>query len=335
MTKRLPPLLALEAFDAAARSLSFKAAAAELNLTPSAISHRVKQLEQYLGLPLFRRLNREIRLTEAGEDYYNTVRRAFDQVAQVSLRVGRAQQSEELRLSSVPHFAASWIIPNLEELLNQRPGLRVYVESSIRNADFARDAVDAAVRYGAGIWPGLNVTKLTELSVAPVCTPALLKRLRKPADLRDVTLIHFSQFPQSWSDWLRAAGLPHFEPKHEVYFDSVSQAIDAAESGLGIALGIAPLIGPRLATGRLVMPFGPLLPLQYAYWLACRKSDAGKPAIQALRDWLLQLMRRAETSMTPYRPKLLAKEAAAQAAGAGVAMPKTAADKKPGRRKGR
>lgn len=330
MTKRLPPLLALEAFDAAARSLSFKAAAAELNLTPSAISHRVKQLEQYLGLPLFRRLNREIRLTEAGEDYYSTVRRAFDQVAQVSLRVGRgAQQSEELRLSSVPHFAASWIIPNLEELLNRRPGLRVYVESSIRNADFARDAVDAAVRYGAGNWPGLNVTKLTDLSVAPVCTPALLKRLRSPADLREVTLLHFSQFPQSWSEWLQAAGLPAFEPKHEVYFDSVSQAIDAAENGLGIALGVAPLIGPRLATGRLVMPFGPLMPLQHAYWLACRKGDAGKPAIKALRDWLLELMQRAEASMQPQLPKRLAKDAAVKVIG------KTTTPKTPLKRKGR
>lgn len=331
MTKRLPPLLALEAFDAAARALSFKAAAAELNLTPSAISHRVKQLEQYLGLSLFRRLNREIRLTEAGEDYYATVRRAFDQVAQVSLRVGRgAQQSEELRLSSVPHFAASWIIPNLEELLNRRPGLRVYVESSIRNADFARDAVDAAVRYGAGNWPGLNVTKLTDLSVAPVCTPALLKRLRTPADLREVTLIHFSQFPQSWSEWLQAAGLPAFEPKHEVYFDSVSQAIDAAENGLGIALGVAPLIGPRLATGRLVMPFGPLLPLQHAYWLACRKGDAGKPAIKALRDWLLELMQRADLSMQAQLPKRLAKDAAAKTVGKNETPAK-----KPARRKGR
>lgn len=331
MTKRLPPLLALEAFDAAARSLSFKAAAAELNLTPSAISHRVKQLEQYLGLSLFRRLNREIRLTEAGEDYYNTVRRAFDQVAQVSLRVGRAVQSEELRLSSVPHFAASWIIPNLEELLNRRPGLRVYVESSIRNADFARDAVDAAVRYGAGNWTGLHVTKLTDLSVAPVCTPDLLKRLRKPSDLRDVTLIHFSQFPHSWSEWLQAAGLPHFEPKHEVYFDSVSQAIDAAESGLGIALGVAPLIGPRLATGRLVMPFGPLMPLQHAYWLACRKADASKPAIQALRDWLLQLMQRAQRSMQPQLPKRLAKDAAARAVG--QVAPSKPASRKPASRK--
>ena len=312
MSKRLPPLLALEAFDAAARSLSFKAAAAELNLTPSAISHRVKQLEQHLGLALFRRLNREIRLTEAGQDYYGTVRRAFDQVAQVSLRVGRAPQVEELRLSAVPHFAAGWIIPHLEEFLNRRPGLRVYVESSIRNADFARDAVDAAVRYGDGNWPGLAITRLTDLAVAPVCTPAMLKRLRKPADLREVTLIHFSQFPHSWSEWLAAAGLPAFRPGREVFVDSVTQAIDAAENGLGIALGIAPLIGPRLASGRLVMPFGPLLPLQHGYWLACRKAEANKPAIQALRLWLLDLMQRAEVSMKPYRPRRLAKAAAAR-----------------------
>lgn len=308
MSKRLPPLLALEAFDAAARALSFKAAAAELNLTPSAISHRVKQLEQHLGLPLFRRLNREIRLTEAGQDYFGTVRRAFDQVAQVSLRLGRSPQQpvEEMRLSAVPHFAAGWIIPHLEEFLNRRPGLRVYVESSVRNADFARDAVDAAVRYGDGSWPGLATTKLTDLSVAPVCTPALLKRLRKPADLREVTLIHFTQFPQSWSEWLAAAGLPAFRPGREVFVDSVTQAIDAAENGLGIALGIAPLIGPRLATGRLVMPFGPLVPLQHGYWLACRKTEASRPAIQALRDWLLELMQRAEAAMKPHRPKRLA-----------------------------
>lgn len=308
MSKRLPPLLALEAFDAAARALSFKAAAAELNLTPSAISHRVKQLEQHLGLPLFRRLNREIRLTEAGQDYFGTVRRAFDQVAQVSLRLGRSPQQpvEEMRLSAVPHFAAGWIIPHLEEFLNRRPGLRVYVESSVRNADFARDAVDAAVRYGDGSWPGLVTTKLTDLAVAPVCTPALLKRLRKPADLREVTLIHFTQFPQSWSEWLAAAGLPAFRPGREVFVDSVTQAIDAAENGLGIALGIAPLIGPRLATGRLVMPFGPLVPLQHGYWLACRKTEANRPAIQALRDWLLELMQRADAAMKPHRPKRLA-----------------------------
>lgn len=311
MHKRLPPLLALEAFDAAARALSFKAAAVELNLTPSAISHRVKQLERHLGVALFRRLNREIRLTEAGEDYFATVRRAFDQVAQISLRLGRGpSRMEELRLSSVPHFAAGWIIPNLEEFLNRRPGLRVYVESSIRNADFARDAVDAAVRYGDGNWPELAVTKLTGLAVAPVCTPALLKRLRQPADLREVTLIHFSQFPQSWSEWMQAAGVPAFQPKHEVFVDSITQAIDAAENGIGISLGVAPLIGPRLASGRLVMPFGPLMPLHHAYWFACRQSDADKASVQALRSWLLDLMQRAERSMKPHLPKVLARVAA-------------------------
>lgn len=303
MAKRLPPLLALEAFDAAARSMSFKAAAAELNLTPSAISHRVRQLEQHLGLSLFRRLNREIRLTEAGQDYFGAVRRAFDQVAQASQRLGQPKQQEELRLSAVPHFAASWIIPRLEDFLNRQPGLRLYVESSTRNADFARDAVDAAVRYGHGRWPGLQATRLTGLSVAPVCAPRLLKAgLKHPRDLRDHTLIQFSQFPQSWAEWLQAAGLGALKPKREVWVDSVSQALDAAESGLGVALGLAPLIGPKLQAGRLVMPFAPVLPLDLDYWFVCRRADADKPALAALRQWLLGLMAEAEASMKGRLP---------------------------------
>lgn len=304
MSKRLPPLLALEAFDAAARAMSFKAAAAELHLTPSAISHRVKQLEEHLGLPLFRRLNREIRLTEAGQDYFGTVRRAFDHVAQASLRVGQPRQHEELRLSSVPHFAATWIIPHLEDFLNRQPDLRLYVESSVRNADFARDAVDAAVRYGHGRWTGLTATKLTNLHVAPVCAPRLIKAgLKQPRDLRDQTLIHFSSFPQSWPDWLIAAGLADLKPKREVWVDSVSQALDAAENGLGVALGLAPLIGPKLQANRLVMPFAPVLPLDFGYWFVARRSEADKPAIQALRRWLLGLMAQAEASMKGQGPK--------------------------------
>jgi LysR family glycine cleavage system transcriptional activator len=325
MAKRLPPLLALEAFDAAARATSFKVAAAELNLTPSAISHRVKQLEQHLGLALFRRLNREIRLTEAGQAYFGTVRRAFDQVAQASLRVGQPKQVEELRVSAVPHFAATWIIPHLEDFLNRQPGLRLYVESSTRNADFARDAVDAAVRYGHGRWPGLAATRLTGLSVAPVCAPKLLQAgLKQPRDLRDQTLIHFTQFPQSWPEWLQAAGLAALKPQREVWVDSVSQALDAAENGLGVTLGLAPLVGPKLQSGRLVMPFAPVLPLDFGYWLVCRRAEADKPALQALRGWLLDLMQQAEASMKGRMPVLRRKPALRRAAGAVSAKRSTA-----------
>lgn len=300
MAKRLPPLLALEAFDSAARHMSFKAAAAELHLTPSAISHRVRQLEQHLGLPLFRRLNREIRLTEAGQDYANTVRKAFDQVAQASTRLVLPRRTEELRLSAVPHFAASWIIPQLESFLDTQPGLRLFVESSPRNADFARDVVDAAVRYGSGRWPGLAATKLTDLSVAPVCAAKFRPEMRRPEDLGRHTLIHLTSFPDAWPRWLAAARIGMLKPKREIWVDNITQALDAAERGLGVALGVAPLIAPKLHEGRLIMPFRPLVPVEHGYWFVCRRADAARPRIVSLRDWLLGLMRQACDGMKPF-----------------------------------
>lgn len=310
MAKRLPPLLALEAFDAAARTMSFKAAAAELNLTPSAISHRVKQLEQHLGLSLFRRMNREIRLTDAGQDYFNTVRRAFDQVADVSRRVGRSRRIEELRLSSVPIVAATWIIPNLAEFLDTQPALRLFVESSQRNADFARDAVDAAIRFGDGRWPGLSAVKITDIAMAPVCMPKLAQKLKGPQDLRGQTLIHLSTFPDAWPMWLRAAGITGLGEGREIWVDNVAQTMEAAERGLGVALGVAPLIAPHLAEQRLVMPFAPMVKSQHGYWFVCRRADAEKPALQALRGWLLLLMQRANRQMKPLLPRPAAKGAA-------------------------
>lgn len=303
MAKRLPPLLALEAFDAAARTMSFKAAAAELNLTPSAISHRVKQLEQHLGLSLFHRMNREIRLTEAGQDYYNTVRRAFDQVADVSRRVGRPKRIEELRLSSVPIVATTWIIPNLAEFLDTQPALRLFVESSQRNADFARDAVDAAIRFGDGRWPGLTAVKITDIAMAPICTPKLAQKLKTAQDLCGQTLIHLSTFPDAWPMWQRAAGLSDLAGGREIWVDNVAQTMEAAERGLGVALGVAPLIAPRLVEQKLTMPFAPMVKAGHGYWFVCRRADAGKPALQALRDWLLVLMQRANRQMKPLLPK--------------------------------
>lgn len=301
MAKRLPPLLALEAFDAAARHMSFKAAAAELHLTPSAISHRVRQLERHLGLALFRRLNREIRLTEAGQDYANATRKAFDQVVQASAKLLLPRQAEELRLSAVPHFATLWIIPHLERFLDTQAGLRLYVESSQRNADFARDAVDAAIRYGNGRWPGLAATRLTDLAVAPVCAPKLLPALRHPRDLAQQTIIHLSAFPEAWPRWLAAAKAGAIRPKREIWVDNITQTLEAAERGLGVALGLSPLIAPRLQEDRLSLPFTPPVKVEGSYWFVCRRAEADKPRIAALRQWLLQLMAEAHAAMRPYQ----------------------------------
>lgn len=303
MVKRLPPLLALEAFDAAARHMSFKAASVELNLTPSAISHRVKALERHLGQPLFRRLNREIRFTEAGQDYFGSVRRALDEVSRASTRIQAPSQGDELRVSAVPFIAAAWLIPNLESFLDTQPGLRLYVESTQRNADFARDSVDAAIRWGHGRWAGLSATRLASISVTPVAAPKLLqargaaRALARPRDLRDHTLIHLSYLPKAWDRWLAAAGVAGLKPKREIWVDNMQQAIDAAERGIGITLGVVPLLAPRLAERRLVMPFGLALSENYAYWFVCRRAEAERPRLKALRDWLVQLLADADSQM--------------------------------------
>ncbi len=309
MMKRLPPLLALEAFDAAARHMSFKAAAQELNLTPSAISHRVKALERHLGQPLFRRLNREIRFTEAGQDYFGSVRRAFDEVSRASARIRAPSQGDELRVSAVPFIAASWLIPNLESFLDTQPGLRLYVESTQRNADFARDPVDAAIRWGHGRWAGLSATRLTGISVTPVAAPRLLQArgavrpLARPRDLRDQTLIHLSYLPEAWNRWLAAAGVAGLKPKREIWVDNMQQAIDAAERGIGVTLGVVPLLAPRLAEKRLVMPFGLALSENYAYWFVCRRAEADRPRLKALRDWLVNLLGQADSQMKQLQAK--------------------------------
>lgn len=309
MMKRLPPLLALEAFDAAARHMSFKAAAQELNLTPSAISHRVKALERHLGQPLFRRLNREIRFTEAGQDYFGSVRRAFDEVSRASSRIRAPNQGDELRVSAVPFIAASWLIPNLESFLDSQPGLRLYVESTQRNADFARDPVDAAIRWGHGRWAGLSATRLTGISVTPVASPRLLQArgglrpLARPRDLRDQTLIHLSYLPEAWNRWLAAAGVAGLKPKREIWVDNMQQAIDAAERGIGVTLGVVPLLAPRLAEKRLVMPFGLALSENYAYWFVCRRAEADRPRLKALRDWLVNLLGQADSQMKQLQAK--------------------------------
>lgn len=227
-------------------------------------------------------------------------RKAFDQVVQASAKLSLPRQAEELRLSAVPHFATLWIIPHLESFLDTQQGLRLYVESSQRNADFARDAVDAAIRYGHGRWPGLAATKLTDISVAPVCAPKLLSVLKHPRDLAQQTIIHLSAFPDAWPRWLSAAKAGSIKPKREIWVDNITQTVDAAERGLGVALGLTPLIAPRLREGRLSIPFTPPVQVDGSYWFVCRRAEAEKPRLVALRNWLLQLMDEAQAAMQPF-----------------------------------
>ena len=256
MSEELPPIAALRAFARSARTLSFKAAAAELHLSPSALSRQIQSLEEHLGVALFRRLNPGLELTEAGLRYVTTVDQVLKDLraAQDSLA---PKPEAALRISTLESFSAQWLIPNLPAFEKAHPEIPLEIEATLRYADFARDPVDVAIRFGTGPWDGLHHEPLVDLSFFPVCSPALADGnppLRTAADLAGHTLIHVSQVPEAWGSWLRGAGVPDLEPRREATYDHVGIALSAAESGQGVALSARLLCGAELAAGRLVAP---------------------------------------------------------------------------------
>jgi LysR family transcriptional regulator, glycine cleavage system transcriptional activator len=212
--RRLPPLNALRAFEAAARLTSFQAAAAELNVTPAAVSHQIKALEAHLGVPLFKRLNREVRLTDAGRACLPGLRDGFDRIAEAvdSIRPGRG--GGILTVTAAPSIAGKWLLPRIDGFRTRHPAIDVRIDAAIHTVDFSRADVDVALRYGAGHYPGLYTELLMRTEVFPVCAPELTrgkKGLKAPADLRHHTLIHEDEINPdpscpTWAMWLRAAG---------------------------------------------------------------------------------------------------------------------------------
>jgi LysR family glycine cleavage system transcriptional activator len=267
--RRLPPLNALKAFEAAARHESFTRAAEELFVTQGAVSHQVKALEEELGVKLFSRERQRLVITEAGRQYLTVLRDAFDRIALGTERLLERQSSGALTLSTSPDFAAKWLVNRL--------------------VDFAREDVDLAVRHGDGNWPGLDVARLSAEQLFPVCSPKLLagrNRLAKPADVLKFPLIHVDD-RKDWARWLEAAGVPGAELSHGPVLNRVSMAIDAAVDGQGIALARTTLAASDLISGRLLRPFAEELRLSKTYWIICPKATAALPKIVTFRDWLL------------------------------------------------
>jgi LysR family glycine cleavage system transcriptional activator len=285
----LPAMDSLRAFARAARTLSFKRAAAELHVSASALSRRIQGLEEHLGAPLFRRLNPGLELTAAGERYRAVVDDALGRLeaAQSELSPGAEPC---LRLSALPSFCESWLVPHLPEF-ERAHGIRIELEATLRYADFERDRVDAAIRFGTGPWDGLHAEPIVRLEFQPVCAPSLRKAeppLRTPADLAAHTLIHVSQVPDAWRAWLRSAGQGALVPRREVHYDHVALALSAAETGQGVALSAPLLCGQRVRDGRLCFPFEHALVSDATYHFVCRPADLADPRICALRDWLVE-----------------------------------------------
>lgn len=295
MARRLPPLNGLRAFEAAARHLSLTKAAEELHVTPGAISQQVKALEQYLGVRLFRRMNRALLLTDVGQACLPGLREGFDRLAAAVESARRSDSQRPLTVSVAPSFAAKWLVPRLDHLRRAYPGIDVRVDASLRLSDFDREDVDVGIRYGGGDYPGLRVDRLLTEEIFPVCSPALLRGphpLRQPADLRFHTLLHvdwaahFESWPD-WRMWLTTAGIYDIDAVRGPRFTQTGIALQAAIEGQGVALAGSVLVAHDLQTGRLIKPFAQSMPTSFAYFLVCSPSAADLPRVATFRRWIL------------------------------------------------
>jgi len=286
--RKLPPLTALRAFEAAARHASFKQAAGELSLGATAISHQVRQLEERLGLALFERRARQVVLTEAGRRLYPVLRDGFDAMAATIESLQAKPSRPLLTISTTRAFAARWLVPRLGAFAAIEPGISLHVHASDEPVDLTRERVDLVVRYGGGGYPGLRSERLLPGRFAPVCSPAL--GLRDLADLPRHPLIHFDWQVRDadtpdWPRWLREAGLRPSLAEGGLTFSDESHAIQAAIAAQGIAMASLPLVADELAHGRLVVPFGPVLQ-GHDYHLAWTPASESSPAFVRVRDWL-------------------------------------------------
>ncbi|MGH6904283.1 MAG: transcriptional regulator GcvA [Geminicoccaceae bacterium] len=289
MTRRLPPLSALRAFEAAARHLSFTRAAGELHVTQTAISHQIRGLEEHLGVRLFRRLPRGLLLTEEGQAYLPAVRDAFDQIDAATAELIAARAGGPLTASMLPSFAARWLVPRLGRFRSAHPEIDLRISASVHLVDFAREDVDIAIRMGRGHYPGLRVDRLFGEALIPVCSPALLdgsRPLRRPEDLRHHVLLHDDDYT-GWRLWLELAGVAGVDPRRGLTFSDSGMVVQAATEGQGVALARVALAAWDLAAGRLIRPFEVSIARDLAYYLVCPEASAERPRIAAVRAWLL------------------------------------------------
>ncbi len=290
MKRWLPSLNGLRAFEAAARHQSFTRAAEELNVTQTAVSHQIRTLEERLGLKLFDRRGRALRLTEAAENYLPSVRSAFDELYDATERLIRRDGDATLTVSTLTSFAAKWLVPRLGGFQDLHPEISIRIMTSVAAVDFDRDDVDVAIRYGRGDWPGLRVDRLIREDIFPVCSPKLLDGpypLGRPDDLASHTLLHVVGFREDWQVWLTAANVVGVDPASGLRFDLILNALQAAIDGVGVALGRTALVEGDLATGRLVALFDISLPIEAAYYVVAPERTADRPKIEAFREWLI------------------------------------------------
>ncbi len=309
MTQRLPSLNALKAFEAAARHLSVKKAAVELNVTPAAVSHQIRSLEEYLDIQLFHRYNRSLELTDSARACLPKLREGFDCLAQAVERLRTHTSGGMLTVSAAPSFAARWLMPRLHRFIAAHHEIDVRISARMRRAsidgkmDVAERATieswlddsDVAILYGHGHYPGLDVYKLLALTVTPICSPQVMTGahpLRTPADLKHHMLLHDDtgesyDGESFWEVWLKAAAVKGIDTKHGARFSHAVLAFEAAMDAVGVVASMPALAAEDLAAGRLIMPFDLKVPLVSAYYMVCEEHAKTRPAVAAFRNWLI------------------------------------------------
>lgn len=287
MVRQFLPLNGLRAFEASARHLSFTRAAIELCVTQAAVSQQVKGLEKRLGVALFQRLPRGLKITAEGEALLPTVTSSFDQMATTLDRIEAGQVRELLFLGVVGTFAVGWLLPRLAAFQKRHPFIDVRVSTNNNRVDMAAEGLDFAIRFGQGSWHGTDAFRLFEAPLSPLCTPKLAETLKEPADLMDATLLR-SYRADEWSTWFAAAGVsPAAQVNAGIVFDTSLGMMEAALQGLGVALAPPSMFSRHLASGAVMQPFPVTISLG-SYWLTRLQSKPQTSAMQAFSDWLFE-----------------------------------------------
>ncbi len=301
---QLPPLNSLRVLESAARNLSFSKAADELFVTKAAVSHQIKALEEYLGFPLFERMNRSIKLTEAAELALPKLREGFENLTEAVTLMQRHTEHASVNVCMAPSFAAKWLVPRLHKFSGAHPDIDMQitgddtlitsrVSSSNMSEWFRGDNIDVIIRFGEGNYPGYRVDKLFDVSAVPLCSPRLLEgenALKTPDDLRHYTLLHddtgYTGRP-SWQRWLELAGVEGIDTKRGLHFNHVLLVLAGAVDEQGIGLSMEPLAQIDIDAGRLCIPFDLKMPLDSSYYVI-RPEEKSNEAVESFVSWLLK-----------------------------------------------
>ncbi|HEV2365235.1 MAG TPA: transcriptional regulator GcvA [Caulobacteraceae bacterium] len=291
--RRLPPLNALRAFEAAARHLNFTRAADELSVTPGAVSQQIQNLEDYVGGALFKRTPRGLLLTDAAQTALPALREAFDRLAEAATLLTAPVEGRRLTLTAAPSFAAKWLVPRLGRFEAAHPQVDVWLSADMDVVDFAAGEIDLAIRYGAGNYPGLETIRLMSETVSPMLSPALLaeKPLREPGDLGRHVLLHDGS-PDAddscpdWTMWLAARGIKGVDGARGPRFNQSSLVIEAAVGGRGVALAKRTLAQDDLDAGRLVAPMEIDTTVDFAYYVVHPKAKGRLPQVKSFVAWI-------------------------------------------------